>query len=132
MSVHRQVHRSERLRLSSAQACCRGLEQRPDHRGLRVARGRYLLHMQQPDAALAEFRAALATAPDVAAYNGAAMACMQARKPREALMHARAATRAMPQHPAACCLLGLVHLQVRLAALECRQRTCCVWSFLPK
>jgi Flp pilus assembly protein TadD len=95
---------------------CRGLEQRPDHRGLRIARGRCLLHKQLPEDALVEFRAALQARHDITAFNGAVMACIQARKHKEALMHARTAARVLPNAASTACLVGLVHLQAPNAA----------------
>ena len=45
--------------------------------GLRLARGRCLLHKKLPDPALAEFRAVLAIRSDIVAFHGVVTACLQ-------------------------------------------------------
>jgi tetratricopeptide (TPR) repeat protein len=94
---------------------CSGLEHRHDHHGLRVARGSYLLHRDLPEAALIEFRQALAIRRDIEAFSGAVMACIACRKHHEALHHAKWATALLPSSASAACLLGLANLQQETA-----------------
>ena len=108
---------------AALELACRGLKQRPSHRSLRIARGRYLLQHERPEEALVDFRAVLAQRADAHAYNGVVMACSQARQYKEALHHARAALRTLPDSPVAECLVGLCHLQARpLRSCQCAQR----------
>eukprot|EP00892_Ulva_mutabilis_P006619 jgi/Ulvmu1/4329/UM002_0052.1 len=101
----------------------RGLKQGRDHIGLRLAKGRCLLHKQEGDAALAEFRAILrCRSHDVIAYSGAVRACLRLRRYQEAMLHARAAVRALPQHAVAEYLLGCVYVQTPAASQEEKDR----------
>lgn len=104
-------------------AVCRGLQQGRDHIGLRLAKGRCLLHKQEGDAALAEFRAVLrCRSHDVIAYSGAVRACLRLRRYPEAMLHARAAVRALPQHAVSEYLLGCVHVQTPASSQEEKDR----------
>lgn len=101
----------------------RGLKQGRDHVGLRLAKGRCLLHKQEADAALAEFRAVLrCRSHDVIAYSGAVRACLRLRRYPEAMLHARAAVRALPHHAVSEYLLGCVHVQTQASAKEDKDR----------
>lgn len=115
--------RCQNTHANSYMTSCRGLRHGRDHVGLRLAKGRCLLHKQEGDAALAEFRAVLrCRGHDVIAYSGAVRACLRLRRYPEAMMHARAAVRALPQHAVSEYLLGCVHVQTPAASLEERDR----------
>lgn len=90
---------------------CRGLKYRPDHVGLRLAKGRCLLHKKDCEGALAEFRTVLRSCSDSVAFNGAVHACLMLRRFPEARLHARTALHALPGSASAEYLFGCVLFQ---------------------
>jgi tetratricopeptide (TPR) repeat protein len=79
--------------------------------GLRLAKGRCLLHKKDSEGALAEFRTVLRSTADTVAFNGAVHACLMLRRFPEARLHARAALAALPGSASAQYLLGCVLVQ---------------------
>ncbi|GMH08334.1 hypothetical protein Nepgr_010174 [Nepenthes gracilis] len=77
-----------------------------------IIKGNLLLSMNQPEAAVAAFRAAQELRPDLRSYQGLVRSYLALSKVKEALCAAREAMKAMPQSAKALKLVGDVHATI--------------------